>query len=88
MYYVYIIQSVLDPCQTYIGCTENLEKRLSNHNAGTTYHTEKHRPWKLMVHIVFDNKEVAYEFETYLKSGSGRAFVAKRLWRSSTMMVK
>lgn len=79
MYCVYIIQSVSNPEQIYVGCTEDLAKRLSNHNSGTTPHTKKYKPWKLVVYIAFDDKARAYEFEEYLKSGSGREFRKKRL---------
>ena len=44
MYYVYIIQSTVDSRKIYVGYTENLEKRLLNHNAGTTAYTKSHRP--------------------------------------------
>ena len=78
MYYVYIIQSINHPDQIYVGCTEDLNKRLSNHNCGTTPHTDKYRPWKLIMYLAFENKDKAYCFEEYLKSGSGRAFRDKR----------
>lgn len=80
MFYVYIIQSIKFPEQIYIGCTQNFDKRLSNHNYGTTSHTEKYKPWKLVTYLVFEDKETAYSFEKYLKSGSGRAFAKKRFW--------
>ena len=79
MYHVYIIQSLNYPDQIYVGCTTDLNKRLSNHNSGTTFHTNKYAPWKLTVYVSFDNKDKAYAFEEYLKSGSGRAFRDKRL---------
>ena len=79
MYYVYIIKSINNPDQIYIGCTTNLDKRLSNHNSGTTPHTEKYKPWKLIMYLAFEDKIKAYAFEEYLKSGSGRAFRDKRL---------
>jgi predicted GIY-YIG superfamily endonuclease len=78
MHYVYILQSINNPDQIYVGCTTNLQKRLSSHNAGSSTHTEKYKPWKLMVYIAFEEKDKAYEFEEYLKSGSGRAFREKR----------
>lgn len=81
MHYVYIIQSINFPDQIYIGCTSNLKKRISDHNSGTTSHTEKYKPWKVVVYIGFEDKFNAYEFEKYLKSGSGRAMVAKRFLR-------
>lgn len=79
MYYVYIIQSINHPDQTYVGCTEELTKRLSNHNYGTTPHTTKFKPWKLVVYIAFEDKIKAYDFEAFLKSGSGREFKKRRL---------
>lgn len=79
MYYVYIIQSINNPDQIYVGCTEDLPKRLSNHNSGTTPHTKKYMPWEIVVYIAFNDKARAYEFEEYLKSGSGREFRKKRL---------
>ena len=80
MHYVYIIRSLNFPDQIYIGCTNDLQKRLLNHNAGITAHTSKYRPWELIVSLGFKNKECAIEFEKYLKSGSGRAFIKKRFF--------
>jgi len=79
MYYVYIIRSVNYPDEIYVGHTSDLKKRISNHNCGTTQHTERFRPWDLILYMGFKNKMKAIEFEKYLKSGSGRAFRAKRL---------
>lgn len=79
MYYVYIIQSINHPNQIYVGCTEDLDKCLSNYNSGATANGEKYKPWKLIVNIAFEVKSKAYEFEEYLKSDSGRAFMNKRL---------
>jgi putative endonuclease len=81
MYHVYLIRSLNYPDQVYIGCTENLDRRLSDHNCGTTLHTAKYVPWKLVMFLAFTDKDSAVDFEKYLKSGSGRAFAAKRLWR-------
>ncbi len=83
MYYVYIIQSIHHQSQIYVGFTKNLKKRLSDHNSGTTVHTEKYKPWKLVVSIGFEDWLKAKEFEEYLKSGSGRAFREKRLFSIS-----
>jgi putative endonuclease len=79
MYHVYIIQALNYPDQIYVGCTTNLNKRLSNHNSETSVHTKKYAPWRLAVYLSFDSKDKAYAFEEYLKSGSGRAFRDKRL---------
>jgi len=63
----------------YIGCTENIEERLKRHNDGYVPATEKRRPVDLVTYVAFDNKYKAFEFEKYLKSGSGRAFINKHL---------
>ncbi len=79
MHYVYVLQSINNPDQVYVGCTSNLKKRLTNHNAGSSFHTAKYRPWKLPVYVGFADKASAVVFEKYLKSGSGRVFVVRRL---------
>ena len=80
MTYVYLIQSIAFPAQKYIGSSSNLKKRLDAHNEGRSHHTSKFKPWKLVSYIAFTEVSKAYEFESYLKSGSGRAFASKRLW--------
>jgi len=80
MHYVYLIKSISYPNQTYIGCTENLEKRLAHHNSGSSHYTKQYKPWKIVVALQFDDKQRAVDFESYLKSGSGRAFANKRFW--------
>jgi predicted GIY-YIG superfamily endonuclease len=77
MYYVYVIKSVKHPSQIYIGYTGNVETRLTNHNKGQVPHTSKFKPWKVVVHMTFENKKKAMSFEKYLKSGSGRQFLRK-----------
>ncbi len=78
MHYVYIMHSINYPDQIYVGHTNNLKKRLTDHNCGTTAHTEKYKPWKLEVYIAFSDEMKAIEFEKFLKSGSGREFRKKR----------
>ena len=34
----------------------------------------QYRPWKLKTYLAFEKKATAVRFESYLKSGSGRAF--------------
>jgi predicted GIY-YIG superfamily endonuclease len=79
MYFVYIIRSINTPYQIYVGKTTNLKKRLSDHNCGTTAHTEKYKPWEVVFYAAFIDELKAIEFEKYLKSGSGREFRQKRL---------
>ena len=75
--YVYILRSLKDPEQKYIGLTNNLTQRLSQHNSGQSDHSDKYRPWKISLALWFEEKSKAVEFEKYLKSHSGRAFRSK-----------
>ena len=83
MFYVYILRSKSCPDQTYIGSTNDLKKRLAEHNAGKSIHTNKFKPWDLMAYVALPEKSLAEKFERYLKSGSGRAFVKRHLLMQS-----
>ena len=76
-YYVYILQCKDE--SHYVGCTNSLESRLLHHQRGYNHYTKSRRPVNLQTCIAFTDKQKAYEFERYLKSGSGRAFMYKRL---------
>ena len=78
-YHVYIIQSVKEPNRFYTGRALDLDKRLKAHNQGKCKNTSKYMPWKIKTAIAFTDKEKAQEFEKYLKTSSGRAFLKKRL---------
>ena len=79
MHVVYIIQSIKYKKEIYKGYTTNLKNRLKKHNSGSVKHTAQYKPWKLIFYAVFSNKKNAIAFEKYLKSGSGIAFMRKRL---------
>ncbi len=77
-FYVYIIRSKKDK-SLYIGQTNNLSRRIYEHNNGFSVYTKQKLPWDLVWYCVFNNRLQAERFERYLKTGSGRAFVKKRL---------
>lgn len=76
MYYVYILKNLDE--EIYIGCTNNLEDRIKRHNSNRGGFT-KNNNWHLITYLSFSNKRKAYDFEKYLKTGSGKAFLKKRL---------
>ena len=80
MFYVYLLSSIADPTQRYVGFTTNLKQRVKSHNEGASVHTRKYRPWTLVGYHAFCDERRTREFEHFLKSGSGRAFANKRLW--------
>ncbi len=77
MHYAYVLQSDGDSDRHYIGSTEDLKRRLGDHNAGRCPHTAKYRPWKIKSYFAFQSKEIAERFERYLKTGSGREFARR-----------
>jgi len=79
MVYVYTLLSRIDEKRYYVGVTENLEERLKEHNQRKVNYSKRYAPWKVETYTVFENKELAYKFEKYLKSGSGHAFLKKHL---------
>ena len=68
MWYVYIIRSINFPDQEYVGATEDLKRRVPEHNAGKSAHTSKFKPWQLVWYCAFPDKYKALAFEKYLKS--------------------
>lgn len=46
MYYVYIIKSKANG-ELYIGSTNNVKKRLDEHDLGKERATKKYKPWKI-----------------------------------------
>jgi predicted GIY-YIG superfamily endonuclease len=76
MHYVYSLK-----CKDgyYVGCTDDLKKRMERHLKGYVPATINRRPLELKFYFAIDNKYKAFEFEKYLKSGSGRAFINKHL---------
>jgi predicted GIY-YIG superfamily endonuclease len=80
MHYVYLLRSIPNPNQTYVGHTKDLKTRLQSHNHGQSPHTSKFKPWRLVTYLAFNDKAKALSFEKYLKSHSGKASASKRLW--------
>ena len=76
MYYVYSLKCKIG---YYVGCTDNLKDRLNRHQNGYIPATAKRLPVKLEFYLAIPDKYIAFKFEKYLKSGSGRAFIKKHL---------
>jgi len=77
-YYVYIL--LCSDNKSYIGGTNDLKDRLDRHQKGYIDATKKRLPVTLHTYFSFSNEHVAFEFEQYLKSGSGRAFLKKHVF--------
>ena len=78
-FYVYVLRAIKEPQRIYVGWTRDLHQRLKEHNLAMSAHTAGHRPWEVVWYGGFSSEDAARAFESYLKSGSGRAFLRKRL---------
>ena len=82
-YYVYILKSKSNEERIYIGYTSDLNKRIEEHsNPESSSYTRQYAPWALETYTVFKDKQLAQQFEIYLKSHSGRAFLRKHLLKA------
>jgi len=79
MFYVYVIKSLKDN-RNYIGITNNLERRIKEHNRGksSTPSTKFRGPFKLIYFEKVTNRKIAREREKFLKSGRGREFLKSK----------
>ena len=78
MFYVYILLSELDT-GLYIGFSNDLRRRFSEHQGGESRSTRSRRPWSLIYYEAYLEKRDAEQREVFLKSGGGRRFLDKQL---------
>ena len=78
MYYVYLLLSQKDK-KLYTGFTNDLKRRLKDHNAGNEPSTKHRRPLKLIYYEACLVKRDAILREKKLKTGFGRAYIKRRI---------
>lgn len=76
-YYVYLLQSKLDD-SLYIGYTNDVKRRLIEHNNGRNLSTKHSKPWQLIFLEGYLDEKDAKRRERYLKTNQG-ARLLKRL---------
>lgn len=77
-FYVYVLESKKNG-ELYIGYTDNLKKRIKEHNQGLNTSTKPYRPWQLIYYEACLNKEDAKRREKYFKTSQGRKLLKRRL---------
>jgi len=78
MWYVYVLKS-LTKDYIYIGSTNNLKRRLEEHNNGLCVSTNPYKPFQLETFIGVKTEQKARELEKYFKTGSGKAVLKKKI---------
>ena len=80
-YYTYILKSKKDN-KLYTGFTNDLRKRLSQHNDGKSVYTKGRGPFEIIYYEACLLEEKARSRELYLKSGMGKRYLKNRLGAS------
>lgn len=70
-YFVYVIKS-LNNDNIYVGMTNNLERRLNEHNSKKSKSTKPYAPFKVIYYEKVENSRIARIKEKFLKSGQWR----------------
>lgn len=77
-YYTYVLKSLKDS-RRYICYTDDLRRRLEEHNNGKSFSTKGRKPFKLIYYEACLDKEAAKRRERFFKQTKGREFLTKRL---------
>jgi putative endonuclease len=82
MWYAYVLKS-LSNGRLYIGITDDLERRLEEHNSGRGgAYTSKNKPFKLVFYEAYLDKRDAIKAELFFKSGYGREVLKEKIKHS------
>lgn len=74
MFFVYAIKSTVRN-YIYVGMSNNVNRRVLEHNAGENKSTKAYKPFTLIYTETFATRIEAREKEKYLKSGIGKEYL-------------
>lgn len=78
MYYIYVLFSHKDR-MLYVGYTNDLRRRITEHKTGASQATKNRRPLALIYYECYLSSFEAERREKYLKGGNGRAQLKMQL---------
>jgi len=87
MFYTYILKNY-ETNRYYIGYSNDLKNRLKEHLSGNVKSTKSNLNYLLEWYCAFKTRGQAVAFEKYLKSGSGIAFMKKRFFKSTNVVLE
>ncbi|MEK7544433.1 MAG: GIY-YIG nuclease family protein, partial [Patescibacteria group bacterium] len=76
MFTVYVLKSETAK-KSYVGATEDMVRRLKEHNSGKHFYTKRYLPWEVIYTEKFKTWLEARNREVYLKGKSGRKLLKK-----------
>jgi putative endonuclease len=78
MFYTYILKSRIKN-YIYVGLTNNLQRRVNQHNSGKEKTTSPYKPFDLIHFESFNTRTEARAQEKYFKSGCGKEWIKNNL---------
>ena len=72
--YVYAIKSLVRN-YIYVGMSDNVDRRLKQHNRGENKSTKPYKPFVLILTEIFPSRIEARKREKFLKAGSGKKYL-------------
>ena len=85
-FWVYVLVSE-STCRRYIGQTQDLNRRLTEHNTPDhnprKFTSRNTGPWRLVYSEEHATRSAAMQRERWLKSGAGRAWLDRSIGRAS-----
>ncbi len=75
-YYFYILRSKIDNSY-YVGSTNNLTRRLKEHNRGKSKYTRNKKPWELVYNEELSTLSLVRRRENQVKSWKKRVAIEK-----------
>lgn len=86
MYYVYVLYS-LKSKRLYTGYTDNLRRRIKEHNSGHgSSYTNRNRPYRLVFYEALLAKQDAINQEQFYKSGYGKEVLKEKIINSLKLL--
>ena len=76
MYTIYILQSSISG-RYYIGHTDEMSRRLTEHNLGMAKYTRREKPWKLMYVENYATRSAAMKREMEIKRKKSRKYIER-----------
>ena len=73
-YFVYVLYSESSD-QYYVGHTEDIDRRLNQHNSGYSKSTKAGIPWKLKYENIFSSRKDAVKRENEIKKKKSRKYI-------------
>ena len=87
MWYVYVLSSISSKF-IYVGSTNDIERRLKEHNSLIVQSTKSFAPYKVASYIAVETESQARQLEKYFKTGSGKAILYKRILGSNPLVAE